>query len=226
MTRTFEFFVVILILAVGELTAQTRPPMQQGISVEMAKTENAQPMPEADNGNAWIITIDRFGNFYFKANHADLDELAGWMKSNPRDRQATLYIKADVGVGFGVVRKALNAGRDAGFTAPVLLTSQAPSPSQQAVAPPMGMALQMGPSVQGLISVQMIKTNHPTALVKINNQPIPNAAFSMMLTNVLAGQKDKTVLFKADDHLLFAEVVHVMDECRSAGANVTLADLP
>lgn len=224
MTRTLQFVVVILIFAVGALTAQTKPPMQQGISVEMAKTESAQPMPEADNAAAWIITIDRFGAFYFKANHADLDELAGWMKSNPRERQATLYIKADAGVGFGVVRKALNAGRDAGFTAPVLLTSQAPSPSQEGATPPMGIVVQMVPSGQNMISVQMIKTNHPTPLMKINNQPIPNQAFSMMLTNVLQGQKDKALLFKPDDHLLFTEIVHVIDECRSAGANVTLAD--
>lgn len=224
MTHILRFSVVMLIVAVATLTAQTKPPLQAGISVEMAKTESAQPMPEADSATAWIITIDRSGTFYFKANHADFDELAGWMKSNPRDRQAKLYIKADAGVGFGAVRKALNAGRDAGFTAPVLLTSQAPSPSQEGVAPPMGIVVQVGPSAPDMVSVQMIKTNHPTPLVKINNQPIPNQAFSMMLTSVLQGQKDKTVLFKPDDHLMYSEIVHVIDECRSAGANVILAD--
>ena len=226
MTRISLFFSFVLILAMGALTAQTKPGMQPGVSVEMAKTESAQPMPAADDANAWIITIDRFGGLFFKANRADLDELAAWMKAHPRDRDAKLYIKADVGVAFGVVRKALNAGRDAGFTAPVLLTSQASSPSQEGVAPPMGVELPIGPSAKDLISVQMIKTNHPTPLLRINNQPIPEAAFSMMLTNVLEGQKGKTVLFKADDRLLFTDVIHVIDECRSAGANVALADVP
>lgn len=226
MTRRLPFFVVVLVLAVGTLTAQTRPPMQKGISVEMAKTESAQLMPAADDANAWIITIDRFGTLFFRANHTDLDELASWMKFQPHDRDANLYIKADGGVGFVIVRKVLNAGRDAGFLAPVLLTSQPAPPSEGGVTPPMGVAVQMGSSAQGLIPVYLVKTNHPAPLLRINNQPIPEAAFAMTLTNVLEGQKDKTVVLKPDDQLLFSQVVHAIDQCRSAGANVALGELP
>jgi len=63
--------------------------------------------------------------------------------------------------------------------------------------------------------------------VKINNQPIPSNAFALTLGSVLQTQreKDKTIVLKADDHLLFADVVHVIDECHSAGANVALGNL-
>lgn len=225
MTRILQFFVVILVLAMSALTAQTTPAPQLGISVQMALTESAQPMPAADEVNAWVITIDRFGTLFFKANRTNLEELAAFLRSQPHDRDAKLFIKADGAVAFSVVRKVLNAGRDALFQAQVLLTSQPAPPSQEGVVPPMGIPLQMGPSTEDLISVRVI-TNHTTPLLRINNQPIPSAAFVLTLTNVLQGQKDKTVLVKPDDVLLFSEVVHVIDQCRSVGANIALASQP
>lgn len=227
MTRILKCFVVMLLLAVSTLSAQTAsPPRQLGVTVEMAAADSAQPMPGADEANAWVVTLDRFGTIFFHANRTDLTELANWIKSNPHDRDAKFYIKADVGVGFLIVHKVLNAGRDAGFDAAVLLTSQTSPSYREGVVPPAGMAVQMGPAAEGLISVQVIKTNHQSPLLKINNQSIPVAAFAMTLGNVLEAQKNKTILFKADDQLLFSQVAHVIDECRSAGATVTLAAQP
>lgn len=226
MTRILACFVVMLFLAASPLSAQTAsPPRQLGVSVEMAAADSAQPMPAADEANAWVVTIDRAGTMFFRANRTDLTELANWMKSNPRDRDAKLYVKADVGVGFAIVHKVLNAGRDAGFDAAVLLTQTSPS-FREGVVPPAGMAVEMGPAAEGLISVQMIKTSHQSPLLKINNQSIPVAAFGMTLGNVLEAQKNKTILFKADDQLLFSQVAHLIDECRSAGATVRLAAQP
>lgn len=225
MTRLLQFSVVMCIVALGTLAAQTMPPMQRGVSVEMAVTESAQPMPAADEANAWVVTIDRFGALFFHANRTDLPELAEWMKSHPRDRDAKLYIKADAGVGFIAVHKVLNAGRDAGFEAPVLLTTQPAPLSPGGLVSPVGVAVQMvAPSAKDLASVQVFKTNRASPALKINNQPIPANLFGPTLANVLQGQKDKTVLLKADDHLLFSQVAHVIDQCYSAGANVALVD--
>jgi biopolymer transport protein ExbD len=225
MTRILQFFPVILIFAVSALTAQTKPPMQQGVNVQMAVTESAQPMPAADEANAWVVTIDRSGTVFFRANRTDVAELTSWMQAHPRDRGANLYIKADAGVGFGVVRKVLHAGREAGFDAPVLLTSQSAA-SQGGLIPPVGEAVQLAPAAtKDVPSIDVFKTNHPDPMLKINNQPIPSAAFVSTLSQVLKAQKQETVLLKADDRLLYAQVVHVIDQCHSAGAKVALVNL-
>jgi biopolymer transport protein ExbD len=224
MTRILQFFVVILI-CVSALTAQTKPPMQQGVNVQMAVTESAKPMPAADEANAWVVTIDRFGTVFFRANRTDIAELTNWMQAHPRDRDANLYIKADAGVGFAVVRKVLNAGRDSGFDAPVLLTSQSAA-SQGGLVPPLGEAVQMAPAAtKDVLSVDVSKTSRPDPMLKINNQPIPSAAFASTLRQVLKTQKQETVLLRADDRLLYSQVVHVIDQCHSAGAKVALMNL-
>ncbi len=38
--------------------------LQKGVSVQMAVTSNATPMPEADNPDAWIVTITSDGSLY------------------------------------------------------------------------------------------------------------------------------------------------------------------
>ena len=164
MTRILESFVTILLLAVSTLSAQTTPPPRQiGVSVQMAVTESAQPMPAADDANAWVVTIDHTGTVFFRSNRTDVTELTEWMKAHPRDRAATLYVKADVGTPFGIVHKVLDAGRNVWFDTPVLLTSQFAPASLTGLVPPMREAVQMKPpAAKDSISVQVLKTNHPT----------------------------------------------------------------
>ena len=41
------------------------PALQRGVSVQMAATNNAAPMPDADNQYAWIVTVAADGSLYF-----------------------------------------------------------------------------------------------------------------------------------------------------------------
>ncbi|HXJ89362.1 MAG TPA: biopolymer transporter ExbD [Candidatus Binatia bacterium] len=224
MTRTLQSFFTILVLGVSNLAAQTMPPPQSGISVEMAVTEHAQPMPQADDANAWVVTIDRFGTIYFRANRTYIAELANWMKSHPHTPDAKLYIKADAGVAFAIVREVLDAGSEAGFDTPVMLTSQTTLPSAERLVPPMGVPVQVGQVVnKGSVVAEAIKTNQPSPMLKINNQRVPTPVFGSTLNAVLQARTDKTVLLKADDHLLFSQVMQVVDVCRSIGANIAFS---
>ncbi|HTT22063.1 MAG TPA: biopolymer transporter ExbD [Candidatus Sulfotelmatobacter sp.] len=226
MTRIPESLFAMLILAVSYLTAQTMPPPQPGISVEMAVTEHAQPMPEADDANAWVVTIDRFGTIYFRANQTNIVELANWIRSHPHSPDAKLYIKADTGVAFAIVREVLDAGREAGFDTPVMLTSQTTRPSTERLVLPMGVSVRMGQAMdKDSVVAEVTKTNQPSPALKINNQRIPASAFASTLSAVLQARTDKTVFLKADDRLLFSQVVQVIDVCRSIGANIAVSAL-
>ena len=58
MKRLLEVCLVAAILATNLPPACAQSPaLQKGVSVQMAATSNATPMPAADNDDAWIVTI-------------------------------------------------------------------------------------------------------------------------------------------------------------------------
>src|SRR5260370_6566652 len=69
--------------------------MQRGVRVQMPVTSNATSMPDADQNDAWVVTVAADGSLYFGADAMTLDALADCMKTHPRNREAKLYIKAD-----------------------------------------------------------------------------------------------------------------------------------
>src|SRR5271157_5364090 len=105
-------------LAGNDAAAQT---LRKGISVEMARTTNAAPMPEADDANAWIVTVRRDGAVYFGTDAVTPEGLLDRMTRTPRNRAQKLFIKADARAPFAGVQRVLQAGRTVGFDAPVLL---------------------------------------------------------------------------------------------------------
>ena len=73
--------------AVLMVVAQT-PTLQRGISVQMATSNHAAPMPEADREDAWIVTITTDGRIYFGTDQVTAEGLAEQMKIHP-DRKST-----------------------------------------------------------------------------------------------------------------------------------------
>jgi len=60
--------------------------MQRGVSVQLAVTNNATPMPEADNEDAWIVTVTADGQIYFGTDPVTPAGLADELKRRPRNR--------------------------------------------------------------------------------------------------------------------------------------------
>src|ERR1051326_3371878 len=86
----------LLFAALGfALAAGQAQQLQKGISVQMAPTRGAAPMPAADNLDAWVVTITADGSFYFGADPMTADEMTDWMKSHPPHREPTLYVKPE-----------------------------------------------------------------------------------------------------------------------------------
>ena len=227
MNRLLSVSLIALTLAAGatpKIVAQS-PALQKGISVELAATSNAAPMPDADNADAWIVTITENGSVYFGTDPVTPAALADEMKSRPRDREQKLYVKADAGTPYANVERVIAAARDTFFEAPVLLTSQPEASAPGPVTPPEGLEVWVGASPFGSqsIMVQALDSKQQQSpILKINHQPVSWEALRSTLTQAFQNRSDKVILLNADGQLSFAQVVRVIDTCRSMGAKVVL----
>jgi len=197
--------------------------LRQGVRVEMAATNNAMPMPEADDDDAWIVAVTADGSLFFGINPVTPDGLRQSMKNHPRDRQQKLYIKADARAPFASVDQVIKAARNDLFQTSVLLTSQPESPATGTIAPPEGIEILVNsPSNADSIVVEWLDSSQRSPILKINNAEVPSAALQSTLRQLLQNRSQKVVVVKAAGSLPFGQVVHVVDVCRSIGAVAAL----
>jgi biopolymer transport protein ExbD len=183
-------------------------------------------MPEADNSDAWIVTVAADGSLYFGAEPMTPDELTEWMKTHPRNREARLYIKADARAPFASVEKVLEIGRAMEFNTPVLLTAQAEHNAPGTMVPPKGIEVSVGSSLpSGAIAtvLQLLPSGQEPPLL-INNDQSSWPALESTLRQHFQKGDDKLVLLRADVRLPFSDVVRAIDSCRAAGAKVYLTE--
>jgi biopolymer transport protein ExbD len=226
MNRLLEVCLVALTLvaSVGAADHSAAQTLQKGISVAMATTTNATPMPEADDENAWIVTVVRDGALYFGTDRVTAAGLEEAMKSRPRNRDQKLYIKADARAPWADVERVVVAGRVVLFEAPVLLTSQPESPAPGTIVPPKGLEVLVGRPPGGTVAtVVQLNSGPERPMLKLNNDPISWSALQGTLTQHFQKGDEKVVLLKADGQLPFADVVRAIDACRATGAKVVVA---
>ena len=198
--------------------------LQQGISVQLAVTSSAAPMPDADKGDALIVSVTDDGSFYFGISPVTPADLAEKLERTPSHQDKEVYIKADARTPYANVIKILEAAHTAGVTTPILLTTQAEPSQPGSMVSPKGLeVLVVPPSGSQSTVVQVIDSGQPVPTLRINNRQIPWANLQSMLTQLFQNRPEKVVLVKADGHLPFADLVHVIDTCHSAGAKVVLA---
>ncbi len=195
------------------LSAQT-PAMTKGISVQMAPSSHATPVPDADNENAWIITVTNDGRIYFGTDQLSAEGLLEQMKSRPRDRAAKLYIKADAGAPFGSVRQVLHAARVDLFDEVVLLTSQSESAQSSTIASPNGLQVWIG-TEEGSNLVSVLVGSE----LKVNNRAINSSALQETLVELFANRTGRIVLLQGSNNAPYGQVIRAIDTCRSAGAS-------
>jgi biopolymer transport protein ExbD len=201
--------------------------MQKGVSVEMATANHAQAWPEADDNDAWVVTVDNTGQLYFGVDPMTTKELEQWMIQHPRRRDQKLYIKADERAAYASVEKALDAASTAEFAEPVLLVNQRDASAKPGtVVPPKGLEVTIGSaSPSGTVAtVVELAFSRRQPLVKVNHDEISSSTLGDTLRRNFQNSDDKVVLLKADTRLPFAEVAHAIDSCRAAGGRVYLAE--
>lgn len=218
---------IALLATVMHYTGAQNPAMRKGVSVQMAVTRNASPMPEADNEDASIVTVAADGRLYFGADPVTQKELVDWMKTHPRNPEARLYIKADARAPFASVERVVEIAGSMQFETPVLLTAQAEYHPPGTIVPPKGEDLSVSsalPSGRIATIVQLLPSGQETPLLKINNDDTSWSELESTLGQHFQKGDDRLVLLRADVGLPFGAVVRALDGCRAAGAKVYLAE--
>jgi biopolymer transport protein ExbD len=217
----FAVALVTILSAAHMCAAQV---LQKGISVELASTSSAVTVPDADNENAWIVTVTDNGGLYLGIDAITPAALAERVKNRLPNREQRVYIKADARAPYAFVVKVLDAVRTAGVEAPILLTTQPGSPEPGKIVPPKGLEVLVGPRLSRSVStvVEVLNSGQQWPTVRVNGAAVPWASLQSALRQALQNQSDKEVVVQADALLPFAQVVHVIDICRSMRANVVL----
>ena len=105
------------------------PMLQKGISVDLARTQNPEPMKDADREDAIVVAIMRDGSIFLQhptgATKIRAETLTPRMKdlvSNRLDK--TVYIKSDARAKYGDVVDVVDNVRAAGVDKLGLLTEK------------------------------------------------------------------------------------------------------
>ena len=116
------------------------PMLQKGHSVDMAKVNNPEQMPDADKEDALLVTVTRDGQVYFGSDQISMDSLTNKVKDRLANKQdKRVYVKADMRARFGYVVQVVDDVRAAGVDDLGLLTDQrktAPTGAPPAAAAP------------------------------------------------------------------------------------------
>jgi len=112
------------------------PMLQKGVSVDLAKVNSPNPMPDADKEDALLVAVQRDGKVFFGTEVVAVDQLTDKVKDRLANRtDKRVFLKADARAKFGAVVEVVDNVRAAGVDQLGLLTDQKKS---GALAPPTG----------------------------------------------------------------------------------------
>jgi biopolymer transport protein ExbD len=101
------------------------PMLQKGVSVDMAKVENPQDLPDADKDDAIIVAVTRDGSLYLGSTKVGLDDITNRVKDLLANRlDKTVFVRSDQRAKYGEVVKAVDEVRAAGVDNLGLLTEK------------------------------------------------------------------------------------------------------
>src|SRR3974390_136923 len=80
------------------------PMLQKGVSVDMAKVNNPEQMPDADKEDALLVSVTKDHKVYFGSEQISVDALTTKVKDRLANRpDKRVYVKADMRTRFGEV---------------------------------------------------------------------------------------------------------------------------
>ncbi|MGD0542781.1 MAG: biopolymer transporter ExbD [Candidatus Acidiferrales bacterium] len=101
------------------------PMLQKGVSVDMAKVNNAQDMQDADKDDAIIVAVTRDGHLFLGSTQVSLSEVTSKVKDLLANRlDKTVFVRSDQRAKYGDVVKAVDEVRSAGVDKIGLLTEK------------------------------------------------------------------------------------------------------
>ncbi len=101
------------------------PMLQKGVSVDLAKVNNPQQMPDADKEDALIVAVMRNGDVFFGNDRIQPDQLTNKIKDRIANKvNKTVYLRADARAKYKSVVDVVDNVRAAGVDDLGLLTDQ------------------------------------------------------------------------------------------------------
>jgi biopolymer transport protein ExbD len=108
------------------------PMLQKNMPVDMARTDSARDMQDADKDDAIVVAITRDGAIYLGHTATRKEDLTGQIKDRISNRlDKTVYVKSDARAKYGDVVAVVDEIRSAGVDQLGLLTEK-----NQGKAPP------------------------------------------------------------------------------------------
>ena len=101
------------------------PMVQNKVNVDLTKSVDATPMPDAEHEDSVVVAVTRDGKVYLGANQiasADLGPKITDMLQNKTNKE--VYLRADARSNYGVVMDAIDNIRTSGVDTLGVLTEQ------------------------------------------------------------------------------------------------------
>ncbi|HEY3989831.1 MAG TPA: biopolymer transporter ExbD [Acidobacteriaceae bacterium] len=101
------------------------PMVQNKVNVDLTKSVDATPMPDAEHEDSVVVAVTRDGKVYLGANQvasADLGPRITDMLQNKTNKE--VYLRADARSNYGIVMDAIDNIRTAGVDTLGVLTEQ------------------------------------------------------------------------------------------------------
>ena len=115
------------------------PMLQKGVSVDLARVNNAEDMQAADRDDAILVAITRDGSIYLGTQKIALDQITNLVKDHLANRlDKTVFVKSDARAKYGDVVKVVDEVRAAGVDNLGLLTERAVKKNAPPPPPPAG----------------------------------------------------------------------------------------
>src|SRR6516225_5819354 len=101
------------------------PMLQKGKSVDLARTDTARDMQDADKDDAVVVAVTRDGNIFLGNNQIQKADLQGQVKDRIANKQdKTVFLKSDARAKYGDVVAVVDEIRSAGVDQLGLLTER------------------------------------------------------------------------------------------------------
>ena len=141
--RVWSVALLAVVTTMSAAAQSSGPAMQKGISVELARTSCAVPVPDADNQEALIIAVTDSGGLYLGIDPVTPEGLAEKLKARQSKHTQTVYIKADARAPYASVVKVLDAAHAARVLSVTLLTTQPKMTQVGTLVPPEGIEMEL-----------------------------------------------------------------------------------
>jgi biopolymer transport protein ExbD len=113
------------------------PMLQKGKSVDLAKTDTAKDMNDADKDDAIIVAVTRDGHVFLGTTEMPKEDLVGQIKDRIANRiDKTVFVRSDARAKYGEVVKAVDEVRAAGVDNLGLLTEKNQKKGEAPAPPP------------------------------------------------------------------------------------------